>query len=106
MRNRLVHVGVRTTDLESSIRFWRDGLGLEVVESVQNRYDLTDGTHNFRVFQHNGPARPPHVGDMLDYLHIGIRVDDLAATAQRLESAGFRILWEDRIPNLCITSCR
>ena len=27
----LVHVGVRASDIEATIRFWRDGLGLPVV---------------------------------------------------------------------------
>ena len=73
----LVHVGVRATNLEETIRFWRDALGLKVFSTMDGCYDLTDGYHNFRVFQHNGPERPPHVGGMLDYLHIGVRVPDL-----------------------------
>ena len=28
MSTTLVHIGVRTTDLEKSIRFWRDALGI------------------------------------------------------------------------------
>ena len=31
---------------------------------------------------------------MLDYLHIGVRVDDLAAAAQRLTDLGFQIIWD------------
>ncbi|MES4786034.1 MAG: hypothetical protein C4294_09690 [Nitrospiraceae bacterium] len=83
-RSRLVHVGVRATALERTIVFWRDGLGLRVVEAAPGRYDLSDGYHNFRVFQHRGPVRPPHVGGLLDYLHVGVRVPDLAEVAQRL----------------------
>ena len=94
MSTTLVHIGVRTTDLEESIRFWRDALGLRVFSTMNGCYDLTDGYHNFRVFQHRGPARPKHVGGMLDYLHIGVRVPDLKAAAQRCEELGFQITWE------------
>ena len=87
----LVHVGVRASNLEETIRFWRDGLGLEVVSQTEGNFDLSDGYHNFRVFQHQGPARPSHVSGMLDYLHIGIVVSDLSATAQRLRKMGFTI---------------
>jgi len=94
MNSTLVHVGVRATDLEKTIRFWRDALGLEVAQTMPGCYDLTDGHHNFRVFQHNGPPRPPHVGGMLDYLHVGVRVPDLSAAARRCEALGFRIFWD------------
>lgn len=88
----LVHVGVRATNLEETIRFWRDALGLKVFSTMDDCYDLTDGYHNFRVFQHNGPERPPHVGGMLDYLHIGVRVPDLQEAAKRCEANGFTII--------------
>jgi lactoylglutathione lyase len=92
---RLVHVGVRATDLERSVRFWRDALGLRVFEHTrEDCYDLTDGIHNFRVFQHRGPARPPHVSGMLDYLHVGVVVEDLHAAARRCLELGFEILCE------------
>ena len=87
----LVHIGVRATDLAKTIRFWRDGLGLPVVSTQENCFDLSDGHHNFRVFQHNGPERPEHVSGMLDYLHIGIRVADLEAAGQRLLDMGYEI---------------
>ncbi len=87
----LVHIGVRATDLEKTIRFWRDGLSLPCVFTQENCYDLSDGHHNFRVFQHNGPSRPDHVSGMLDYLHIGVRVPDLAAAGQRLLDMGYEI---------------
>ncbi len=91
MSSTLVHVGVRATDLEKTIRFWRDGLGIPVFSEQENCYDLSDGHHNFRVFQHNGPERPAHVGGMLDYLHIGVRVPDLEQAAQRLLDLGYEI---------------
>jgi catechol 2,3-dioxygenase-like lactoylglutathione lyase family enzyme len=91
MDTTLVHVGVRATDLQATIRFWRDGLGLSVFAQKEDCYDLSDGIHNFRVFQHNGPARPKHVSGMLDYLHIGVRVADIEAAARQLLDMGYEI---------------
>lgn len=91
MSTTLVHVGVRASDLDATIRFWRDGLGLPVFSQQENCYDLSDGLHNFRVFQHNGPVRPAHVSGMLDYLHIGVVVPDLKVAAQRLLHMGYEI---------------
>lgn len=87
----LVHVGVRATNLEKTLRFWRDGLGLDVVSHTENNYDLSDGYHNFRVFQHQGAARPTHVSGMVDYLHIGVAVKDIREAAKRLSQMGFTI---------------
>ena len=91
MATTLVHIGVRATDLEKTIRFWRDGLGIPVFSTLENCYDLSDGHHNFRIFQHNGPDRPEHVSGMLDYLHIGVRVSNLEEAAQRLLDMGYEI---------------
>jgi catechol 2,3-dioxygenase-like lactoylglutathione lyase family enzyme len=90
----LAHVGVRATDLERTIRFWRDALGLRVASTMDGCYDLTDGLHNFRVFQYRGAARRPHVSGLADYLHVGVVVDDLAAAAQRCTVLGFQIIWD------------
>ena len=87
----LIHVGVRASDLSKSIRFWRDGLGLRVAGKRGIRYDLTDGYHNFAVFQHQGDDRPEHVSGMVDYLHIGVGVPNLAAAARRLRDMGYTI---------------
>ncbi len=94
MTSTLVHVGVRATDLPRTLRFWRDALDLQVVGETESSCDLTDGHHNFRVFQHGGAERPPHVSGMLDYLHIGVQVPDLSAAAQRFQHLGFEIIWD------------
>ena len=90
-KTKLVHIGVRCTNLEKSLVFWRDALGLEISQQTENCFDLTDGFHNFRVFQHNGPDRPQHVSGMLDYLHIGVYVPNLEEAAERCLEMGFQI---------------
>ena len=87
----LVHVGVRATNLEESVRFWRDGLGLRVIRRKGTSCDLSDGYHNFKIFQHEGESRPEHVGGMLDYLHVGVGVTEVSAAARRLREMGYEI---------------
>lgn len=93
-RTTLVHIGVCVSDLERALRFWRDALGLRVAGTMAGCCDLTDGYHNFRVFQHAGPARPPHVSGLSSYLHVGVKVDDLAAAIGRCTDLGFAITWD------------
>ena len=40
-----------------------------------------------------GPNGPSTLRRMLDYLHNGLLVPDLAATARRLQDLGFAIFW-------------
>jgi catechol 2,3-dioxygenase-like lactoylglutathione lyase family enzyme len=90
----LVHVGVAATDLERSLRFWRDVLGLRVLEDRGGLVVLTDGAHNFTVFRYHGD-RPPHVAGHPSYLHIGVQVADLADTLRRCTDLGMEIICDD-----------
>jgi catechol 2,3-dioxygenase-like lactoylglutathione lyase family enzyme len=90
----LVHVGVAATDLDRSLRFWRDVLGLRVLEDRGGLVVLTDGLHNFTVFRYNG-NRPPHLAGNAGYLHIGVKVADLAATLRRCTELGLEIICDD-----------
>ena len=94
MGTMLAHVGVRATDLQKTIRFWRDALGLHVAATMPGCYDLTDGRNNYRVFQYRGEPRPEHVRGLSDYLHVGVVVDDLSAAARRCTDLGFEIIWD------------
>ena len=90
----LVHVGVAATDLDRSLRFWRDVLGLRVLTERPGTAVLTDGRHNFTVFQYNA-ARAPHPAGHQSYLHLGVQVPDLAATLRRCTDLGLAIICDD-----------
>jgi len=92
MGTELYHVGIHATDLEETIHFWRDLLGLEVVEHVKNRYDLTDSYHNFRIFEYADDGRPDHVTGMDSYIHVGVHVGDLQAALTRFRDAEYPIV--------------
>jgi catechol 2,3-dioxygenase-like lactoylglutathione lyase family enzyme len=88
----LVHVGVQATDLEKTVAFWRDALGLRVVATMPGCYDLSDGHHNYRLFQRHGEPRPAHVSGLPTYLHIGVFVEDVAAAARHCHRLGYEII--------------
>jgi catechol 2,3-dioxygenase-like lactoylglutathione lyase family enzyme len=90
----LVHVGVAATDLDRSLRFWRDVLGLRVLDAREGIVVLSDGAHNFTVFQYSR-ARPPHVAGNAGYLHVGVQVPDLAETLRRCTDLGLEIICDD-----------
>ena len=89
-----VHVGVAATDLERSLRFWRDALGLQVIEARDGIAVLTDGLHNVTVFRYRG-ARPPHPAGHQSYLHVGVKVASLADALGRCTELGFTVICDD-----------
>jgi catechol 2,3-dioxygenase-like lactoylglutathione lyase family enzyme len=99
LESTLVHVGVAATDLDRSLRFWRDVLGLRVLEDRGGLVVMTDGAHNFTVFRYSG-ARPAHPAGHQSYLHIGVKVANLTETLRRCTDLGLEIICDD------IDNCR
>jgi catechol 2,3-dioxygenase-like lactoylglutathione lyase family enzyme len=89
-----VHIGVAASDLDRSLRFWRDALGLAVLDRRDGLVVLSDGLHNVTVFQYGG-ARPSHPAGHQSSLHVGVKVPDLAAALDRLTEGGFAIICDD-----------
>jgi catechol 2,3-dioxygenase-like lactoylglutathione lyase family enzyme len=90
----LVHVGVAASNLERSLRFWRDALGLPVKDERPGLVVLSDGTHNFTVFEYRG-ARPSNPSGQQGYLHIGVKVDSISEAVRRFTDRGFEIICDD-----------
>jgi catechol 2,3-dioxygenase-like lactoylglutathione lyase family enzyme len=90
----LVHVGVATTDLDRSMRFWRDLLGFTVVDARSKLFVLSDGAHNITVFEASENKSSKLRGESVG-LHIGVRVDDLASTLQGCLDLGLEITCDD-----------
>ena len=103
---RYLHTMVRVTDLETSLAFYRDALGMVVTRRIDNesgRYTLVylaapadeagakrDGrpelelTHNWPDAQGNAEA---YSGGR-NFGHMAFEVDDIHATCQRLDGSG------------------
>lgn len=92
-----LHTMVRVTDLEASLRFYRDALGLEVIsqkEVPQGRYTLAflaapgdaaaqiELTYNWDPEVYSGGR---------NFGHIAYAVDDIYATCRRLQDHGVTI---------------
>lgn len=92
-----LHTMVRVTDLDASLRFYRDALGLEVIrkrESPQGRYTLVflaaPGDHDAQIELTWNWDPEPYTGGR-NFGHIAYRVEDVYAACQRLMDHGVTI---------------
>ena len=98
-----LHTMVRVTDIEASLRFYRDALGLDMLsrrDSEQGRYTLVflaaPGDTKAQVeLTYNWPA-PDGTAEAYtggrNFGHVAYAVDDIYATCQRLADHGVTIL--------------
>ncbi|MFN7725129.1 MAG: lactoylglutathione lyase [Rubrivivax sp.] len=98
-----LHTMVRVTDIEASLKFYRDALGLEVLSHRENeggRFTLVflaaPGNREAQVeLTYNWPAADGtaevYTGGR-NFGHIAYAVDDIYATCQRLQDHGVTIL--------------
>ncbi len=115
---RLSHLGICVSDMERSLRFYRDVLGFRYVSELQVAgepgntllrlpdvdlravYLERDGTRiellHYRSPGHSGEPRPRPM-NQLGLTHLSFRVVDLTAVVARLEAAGTHILADTRI---------
>ena len=97
-----LHTMVRVTDIEASLRFYRDALGLELLSRRDNeggRFTLVflaaPGDHSAQVeLTYNWPAADgtaeTYTGGR-NFGHLAYAVDDIYATCQRLAEHGVTI---------------
>jgi lactoylglutathione lyase len=93
-----LHTMVRVTDLDASLRFYRDALGLEVLsqrEYPQGRFSLVflaaPGDHAAQVeLTHNWDPEAYTGGR--NFGHLAYAVPDIYASCQRLADRGVTIL--------------
>ncbi|MBV9696307.1 MAG: lactoylglutathione lyase [Gammaproteobacteria bacterium] len=92
-----LHTMVRVTDIDASLRFYRDALGLKELsrrDYPQGRYTLVflaaPGDESAQVeLTHNWD--PESYGGGRNFGHLAYEVEDIYATCQRLESHGVTI---------------
>jgi lactoylglutathione lyase len=93
-----LHTMVRVTDIEASLRFYRDALGLELIarkDYPQGRYTLVflaaPGDTQAQVeLTYNWDPESYSVGR--NFGHLAYAVSDIYATCQRLADHGVKIL--------------
>jgi lactoylglutathione lyase len=92
-----LHTMARVTDLDASLRFYRDALGLEVIstkEVPKGRYTLVflaaSGDHSAQIeLTHNWDPEVYTGGR--NFGHVAYAVEDIYATCQRLMDHGVTI---------------
>jgi catechol 2,3-dioxygenase-like lactoylglutathione lyase family enzyme len=124
---RLTHVGICVSDLERSLRFYRDALGFRVEHELRVEGEPSDTLLRLRgvdlhavYLQRDGvriellrfaspPAPPARTRAMHErgLTHLSFRVADLDATMAALRAAGERILEETiiRMPEFRAAAC-
>jgi len=99
--SRIEHLGVAVTSLDEGLRFWRDGLGLELadVEVVEDQgvrvAMLPAGASRIELLEATGAETP--VGKFLAKYgpglhHVCVEVAGVNATLDRLSERGFRLI--------------
>jgi lactoylglutathione lyase len=93
-----LHTMVRVSDLDASLRFYRDALGLELVRQFDNpggrftlAYLAAPGDHGAQVeLTYNWD--PEDLGGSRNFGHLAYAVDDVYAACERLQQHGVTIL--------------
>lgn len=93
-----LHTMVRVTELDTSLRFYRDALGLNVLgvrEVPQGRFTLAflaaPGNHSAQVELTYNWDPESYTGGR-NFGHLAYAVDDIYATCERLQSHGVTIV--------------
>ncbi|WP_022981455.1 VOC family protein [Ideonella sp. B508-1] len=98
MSMKYLHTMVRVTEVEPSLQFWRDALGLEVVrrdDYPQGRFTLiylaAPGDHAAQIeLTHNWDPETYTGGR--NFGHVAYEVSDIYAACERLQAHGVTIL--------------
>ena len=93
-----LHTMVRVTDLDASLRFYCDGLGLRVLR----RQDMPQGRFTLVFLAAPGDEQaqveltynwdPEHYGGGRNFGHLAYAVEDIYASCERLRAQGVAIL--------------
>ncbi|HEX8180655.1 MAG TPA: methylmalonyl-CoA epimerase [Pyrinomonadaceae bacterium] len=109
---RIEHIGIATEKIDEALAFWRDALGLQVVNTEEvaeqgvrvamlplgePRVELLEPTHAGSPVAKFLAKRGPGVH------HIAVRVDDIGAALAQLKAQGARLI--DETPRIGAEGC-
>jgi len=97
MTYKLVHSCIRVKDLEASLRFYQEGLGLHITRRKnfpEHAFDLvylTDeaGTFELELTYNYDQKEPYIIGN--GYSHLALTVEDLEASREKHEAMGYPV---------------
>ncbi|HEX8422708.1 MAG TPA: methylmalonyl-CoA epimerase [Pyrinomonadaceae bacterium] len=104
---KIEHIGIATHNINDALAFWRDALGLQVVETEEVAEQgvrvamLPVGEPRVELLEPTSEASP--VARFLakrgpGLHHVALRVDDIRATLQSLKEQGIRLI--DDVPRV------
>jgi methylmalonyl-CoA/ethylmalonyl-CoA epimerase len=109
---KIEHIGIATHNIDDALKFWRDALGLRVVETEEVAEQgvrvamLPVGEPRIELLEPTSEASP--VARFLEKRgvgvhHIAVRVDDIRATLKGLKEGGARLI--DETPRIGAGGC-
>ncbi len=109
---KIEHIGIATHNIDDALKFWRDALGLRVVETEEVAEQgvrvamLPLGEPRIELLEPTSESSP--VARFLEKRgagihHIAVRVDDIRATLQNLKDGGARLI--DETPRVGAGGC-
>jgi len=109
---KIEHIGIATPRIDEALKFWRDALGLQVVDVEEVAEQgvrvamLPVGEPRVELLEPTSEASP--IAKFLAMRgagihHIAVRVDDIRATLQRLQEQGMRLI--DESPRVGAGGC-
>ncbi len=109
---KIEHIGIATPKIDEALKFWRDALGLQVVDVEEVAEQgvrvamLPVGEPRVELLEPTSEASP--IAKFLakrgpGFHHIAVRVDDIRATLRRLQEQGARLI--DESPRVGAGGC-
>ena len=109
---KIEHIGIATGRIETAVGFWRDALGLSVVEAEEVAEQqvrvlmLPIGETHIELLEPTGPESP--IAKFLEKRgagihHIAVRVNDIRSALARLKEHGARLI--DETPRVGAGGC-
>ncbi len=106
------HLGIAVNEIESSLEFWRDALGLENVHTEEVEAQMVRvamlpiGATNIELLEPTSDESP--VSKFIQKRgtgihHIAVEVEDIEASLDKLKSAGMRLI--DEAPRIGAGGC-
>ncbi|WP_425445905.1 lactoylglutathione lyase [Dethiothermospora halolimnae] len=97
MDYKMLHTCIRVMDLEKSLKFYKEALGLEEKERKDYpEYEFTlvyltdkDGTYDLELTYNYNPDKPYELGN--GFSHIAVSVDDLEGSHKKHKDMGYKV---------------
>ncbi len=96
------HLGIKAKDVNQSLQFYCDILGLKIIETVvimeKKFYFVGNESFQIEIEGGNQGDTQANAGTMTGLNHIGLVVEDIQSLAKRFKENGVKLLFEPLQP--------